>query len=60
MHELRGLNEECGLFGIWGHKEATELTYLALHSLQHRGQEGAGIVLKWGVPIWCTWHGLVK
>src|SRR5699024_830254 len=44
MHELRGLKEECGLFGIWGHKEATELTYLALHSLQHRGQEGAGIV----------------
>lgn len=44
MYELRGLNEECGVFGIWGHKEATELTYMALHSLQHRGQEGAGIV----------------
>src|SRR5699024_6902713 len=48
MYELRGLNEECGLFGIWGHPEASELTYMALHSLQHRGQEGAGIVASGG------------
>lgn len=44
MHEFDGLKEECGLFGIWGHPEASELTYMAMHSLQHRGQQGAGIV----------------
>lgn len=42
--EIRGLNEECGVFGIWGHPSASSLTYFGLHSLQHRGQEGAGIV----------------
>ncbi|AXF57524.1 amidophosphoribosyltransferase [Salicibibacter kimchii] len=42
--EIKGLNEECGLFAIWGHPEAAKLTYYGLHSLQHRGQEGAGIV----------------
>ena len=41
---MRGLNEECGVFGIWGHPEASNVTYFGLHSLQHRGQEGAGIV----------------
>ncbi len=35
--------EECGVFGIYGHPEASNLTYLGLHALQHRGQEGAGI-----------------
>jgi amidophosphoribosyltransferase len=34
----------CGVFGIYGHKEASFLTYLGLHALQHRGQESAGIV----------------
>ncbi len=34
----------CGVFGIWGHEEAANLTYLGLHALQHRGQESAGIV----------------
>jgi amidophosphoribosyltransferase len=34
----------CGIFGIVGHPEAANLTYLGLHALQHRGQEGAGIV----------------
>jgi len=38
------LKEECGVFGIWGAPEAANLTYLGLHALQHRGQEGAGIV----------------
>lgn len=37
-------NEECGIFGIYGHPEAANLTYLGLYALQHRGQEGAGIV----------------
>jgi amidophosphoribosyltransferase len=34
----------CGVFGIHGHDEAANLAYLGLHSLQHRGQESAGIV----------------
>ena len=33
----------CGIFGIYGHPEAANLTYLGLHGLQHRGQESAGI-----------------
>ncbi|WP_018659647.1 amidophosphoribosyltransferase [Allofustis seminis] len=39
------LHEACGLFGLWkGGKEAAHVAYFALHALQHRGQEGAGIV----------------
>jgi len=41
------LKEECGVFGIWAlgqSREASTLTYLGLHALQHRGQESAGIV----------------
>ena len=45
MFNYSGLNEECGVFGIWNHAEAAQLTYMGLHSLQHRGQEGAGIVV---------------
>ena len=41
---MRGINEECGVFGVWNHTEANQITYFGLHSLQHRGQEGAGIV----------------
>ncbi|MBM4362899.1 MAG: amidophosphoribosyltransferase [Deltaproteobacteria bacterium] len=33
----------CGVFGVFGHPEAANLTYLGLHALQHRGQESAGI-----------------
>ncbi len=36
--------EECGIFGIHAHPEAAKLIYLGLYALQHRGQEGAGIV----------------
>lgn len=36
-------NEECGVFGIYNHKEAAAVTYFALMALQHRGQEAAGI-----------------
>jgi len=38
------LQDECGVFGVFGHEEAANLTDLGLHALQHRGQEGAGIV----------------
>ncbi|HKP86052.1 MAG TPA: amidophosphoribosyltransferase [Blastocatellia bacterium] len=38
------LKEECGVFGIFDHEEAAQLTYLGLYALQHRGQESAGIV----------------
>ena len=48
LAELRGLNEECGVFGIWGHVDAAQISYYGLHALQHRGQEGAGIVTKDG------------
>ncbi len=43
-YEVKSLNEECGIFGVWGHPDAACVTYFGLHSLQHRGQEGAGIV----------------
>jgi amidophosphoribosyltransferase len=35
--------DNCGVFGIFGHPEAANLTYLGLYALQHRGQESAGI-----------------
>src|SRR5918997_1710762 len=38
------LREECGVFGIYGHPDASAITALGLHALQHRGQEAAGIV----------------
>ncbi|MCC9625580.1 amidophosphoribosyltransferase [Thalassospira sp. MA62] len=38
------LREECGVFGVFGSPDATALTALGLHALQHRGQEAAGIV----------------
>ncbi|XP_002966010.2 amidophosphoribosyltransferase, chloroplastic [Selaginella moellendorffii] len=40
----RAWGEECGVVGIYGDSDASRLCYLALHALQHRGQEGAGIV----------------
>lgn len=38
------IKEECGVFGIFGRKNAAQLSYFGLHALQHRGQESAGIV----------------
>jgi len=37
-------HDECGVFGVFNHPEAANLTYLGLYALQHRGQESAGIV----------------
>jgi amidophosphoribosyltransferase len=43
--------EECGVFGIYGHTEAANHTYLGLYALQHRGQESVGIAASDGVRI---------
>lgn len=51
LAEIKGLNEECGVFGVWGHPEAAQITYYGLHSLQHRGQEGTGIVVTDGKKL---------
>ncbi|GAA0345086.1 amidophosphoribosyltransferase [Bacillus carboniphilus] len=51
LAEIRGLNEECGIFGIWGHPNASQITYYGLHSLQHRGQEGTGMVVTDGEQL---------
>lgn len=38
-------HDQCGVFGVFGSPEASNLTYLGLHALQHRGQESAGIAV---------------
>jgi amidophosphoribosyltransferase len=43
--------DECGVFGVFGHPEAANLTYLGLYALQHRGQESAGIVASTGSDL---------
>ncbi len=44
-HDLeRKFHDQCAIFGVYGHPEAANLTYLGLYSLQHRGQESSGIV----------------
>src|SRR5918997_56901 len=48
---LDKLREECGVFGIFGHPEAANLTYLGLYALQHRGQESAGIAASDGHEV---------
>lgn len=45
MFDLDELHEECGVFGVIGYKNAANICYYGLHSLQHRGQEAAGIVV---------------
>lgn len=45
------LKEECGIFGVYGHKDAAKLTYFGLYALQHRGQESAGIVSSDGETV---------
>jgi amidophosphoribosyltransferase len=45
-------HDQCGLFGIFGHLEASHLSYLGLHALQHRGQESAGIVSSDGAKLY--------
>jgi amidophosphoribosyltransferase len=43
--------DECGVFGIFGHPEAANMTYLGLYALQHRGQESAGIAASDGQVV---------
>jgi len=45
-------HDECGVFGVYGHPEAANLTYLGLYGLQHRGQESAGIASSDGSHIY--------
>jgi len=53
--------EKCGLFGIYGDPNAVQKVYLGLHSLQHRGQESAGIASSDGREIQCyTGMGTVR
>ena len=42
--DIDGFHEECGVFGAFGSNDASVLTALGLHALQHRGQEASGIV----------------
>ncbi len=49
---IESLHEECGVFGIYGSENAIENTFLGLYALQHRGQEGAGIVSSDGVHMY--------
>ena len=46
------LKDKCGVFGVFGHKEAAYLTYLGLCALQHRGEESAGIVTSDGEKLY--------
>ena len=50
---LDKFHEECGVFAIYGHPEAANLTYLGLYALQHRGQESAGIATSDNREIRC-------
>ncbi len=49
---LDKLRESCGIFGVFGHPEAANLTYLGLYALQHRGQESAGITSSDGKTLY--------
>jgi amidophosphoribosyltransferase len=49
--KLNRPEEECGIFGIYNHPEASNLTYLGLYALQHRGQEACGIVSSDGTTL---------
>ncbi len=51
MHSSDKFHDECGVVAIYANPEAEKLAYLGLHSLQHRGQESAGIVTSDGMAL---------
>ena len=51
MSNADKFKDECGVFGIFGHPEAANMTYLGLYALQHRGQESAGIAASDGQQV---------
>lgn len=53
---MEGFRDESGLFGISGHRQAAHLAYVGLHSQQHRGGDGAGLVVSDG-DLLRAWHG---
>lgn len=60
MNHEDKFHDECGVFGISHHPDASRHTYLGLYSLQHRGQESAGISSSDGVQLyWQRGMGLV-
>lgn len=52
LNESGRPREECGIFAIYGHEDASRLTFFGLFALQHRGQESAGIVSSDGCQVW--------
>ncbi len=48
---MDSMHEECGVFGVYNHPDAANLTYLGLYALQHRGQESSGIVASNGEKL---------
>jgi amidophosphoribosyltransferase len=51
QEQIDAFKDECGVFGIFGHPEAANMTYLGLYALQHRGQESAGIAASDGERV---------
>lgn len=47
------LKDKCGVFGVYGRKDAAQLTYMGLYALQHRGQESAGIAISNRKEVTC-------
>ena len=61
IYQDQEIHEECGVFGVFNVDKASELTYYALHAMQHRGQEGCGIVSTDGEKLYGhRGMGLVK
>lgn len=52
LDQDREIHEECGVFGAFNVKHASEIAYYALHAMQHRGQQGCGIVSTDGVRLY--------
>jgi amidophosphoribosyltransferase len=51
LSNRRGPREECGIFAVYGHKQAARITFFGLFALQHRGQESAGIKVGDGCQV---------